>query len=144
MISWGYRLEWEEALGRLCACFRVEGGDTACTSFCLSLKKALCFKGQAIRLCDPFFPPTCRLPSSATDGEEKRFPLALTSNWQAGAEEEVPGGSMDGGVWGGVQSDSGLVWGQSQEDILRQERGAFLASLQSRSPGRGAGRGLTC
>lgn len=32
---------------------------------------------------------------------------------------------MDGGVWGGVQSDSGLVWGQSQKDILRQEGGRF-------------------
>lgn len=49
---------------------------------------------------------------------------------------------MDGGVWGGVQSDSGLVWGQSQKDILRQEGGVFPASLQSGSPGRGAGRGL--
>lgn len=28
---------------------------------------------------------------------------------------------MDGGIWGGAQSDSGLVWGQSQKDILRQE-----------------------
>lgn len=27
-------------------------------------------------------------------------------------------------MWGGVQSDSGLVWGQSQKDILRQEGGA--------------------
>ena len=50
---------------------------------------------------------------------------------------------MDGGGWGGAQSDSGLVWGQSQKDILRQELGgAFPASLQPGSLGRAAGRGL--
>ena len=43
------------------------------------------------------------------------------------------------GVWGGAEADSGLVWGQSQKDILRQEWGAFPASLQPGSPGRGAG-----
>lgn len=43
---------------------------------------------------------------------------------------------------GGALYDSGPVWGESQKDILRQEGGLFLASLQLGSPGKAVGKAL--
>ena len=47
---------------------------------------------------------------------------------------------LERGVWGGALSDAGLVWGQSQKDILSR-RGAVPSFPAVRSLGRDAERG---